>query len=684
MAERYSARKMLAYSTEQLKGMLNGTFTVLFEDGKELQMGSEEVIFCSHFWDIHRQLPWVPIISAHTVQAVTKNGLLNASTHIRLAERIFWFVMDTAAQKGIEMGPTQVDGLNEVIYRKSNDLYNYACTELEAEVASTDLDDYYELLTYPPIKAVLDGLEPSEASISQTYASITSILMNDPGLEDNPLIISARAGMVKMSQLLQCIVCRGYVTDIDSMIFPEPSMGSFVSGYKDWYSLLIDTRTAAKSLFFSAKLLRMTEYNSRKLQILCQSVQRLYPGDCGSTNYMHFKIKPDEFKPDGTLQRKGDLERFAGKYFLNEETGQLQELKPTDSQYLGKVLKFRSVLGGCQHPDPHGVCTVCFSSMGVIVPEHTNIGYMLVAALMQILSQSILSVKHIDSTSSSAPVALNAHQKMYLEVNATGKAYHFNRNLVGKKISLVISEDQIPTIASLQNITDFRTIVPDHFSELNMTLLTISDDDGYSSSEGGIPLDLSNERRNAFFTPEALSYIKTKGWNRNDRKQIEIDFSDWDNSQPFAALPQRHFNNADHAKDIADLIQGRSGTRDDRDKRRQEGSVIGYFYDLYSMVNSRLDVPACVLELIVYGASIRDSAKGDYRLPRAGTSSEMGLLNATVPNRSMGAAMCFEQHVRNLFQSTQGFDPKRTSTHPMDVFITPQEAVIDAERRGMR
>jgi hypothetical protein len=46
--------------------------------------------------------------------------------------------------------------------------------------------------------------------------------------------------------------------------------------------------------------------------------------------------------------------------------------------------------------------------------------------------------------------------------------------------------------------------------------------------------------------------------------------------------------------------------------------------ELYEMVNEKLDVSAHILEIIVYGASVRNSDAGDFRLPKAGTSAEMG------------------------------------------------------------
>ena len=678
----YSARKFLAKTTEYLRERVQGTFNVLFEDGVTVTMTAQQLLYNSRFWDIHRELPWLPLVSDHCVTKVLKGRPLNASTHRVLFESIFWFVHDKAKELNQSFTIERVDALNEMIYRKTNELYNYACLELEEFIISTDIDDYEQVLEHPPIKEVLENLRDNENSIREAYEKVQSIISTDTALSDNELVISVRNGLVKMSQMLQCIVCRGYVTDIDSKIFPEPSMGCFIRGFDNYYSLLIDTRTAAKSLHFSALLLRQTEYNSRKLQILCQSVQNLHHGDCGSQHYLSFKISDAVHNDDGSLKRKGDLHRWAGKYYLDEESNQLKELKPTDTHLVGKVLKFRSSLAGCAHPDPHGVCSTCFGAMAIIIPEHTNIGYMLTAALMQILSQSILSVKHEDASSKSNKAVLNHHQAKFLEVDSTGMNYLFNRKLQGMQVRLHVAESEIPGIASLQSTEYFETVSPSHFSELSQTIIVVEKPGNADIDQ--MPLDLSSEKRFAFFTRDALLYIKKQGWTREGRNVI-IDFTDWDNSKPFASLPQRHFNNADHAKDIADLIQGRNDSEGKNQKSKQVGTSIDYFMDLYELVVSRLqDVPAVIIEHIIYGASIRNSAIDDYRLPKAGQGHEMGVLSKTVPRRSMGSGMSFEDHVRQLFADTTGFDPALTSSHPMDVFVTPQEAVADAAARGLR
>lgn len=675
----YSARKFLSRSTQELIQMVSGQFHVLFDDGQTLLMKDQELLISSIFWDFHRQLPWLPLNSNHTINWALGGKLFNSGTHRKLFEKIYWDIHDTATQLGKPIDHIQRDRLNEMIYRKSNELYNYSCNQLGRYVSSVDMDDYHELMEYPPFKEILENIEPTDHGIAVAYEKATEVIMKDEKLKNNPLVVAARSGVIKTNQLLQVVVVRGNVTDIDSMIFPEPSLGNFIQGYKDWYSLLIDTRTAAKSLFFSAQLLRNSEYNSRKLQFLCGSFQTVYEGDCGSTHYMHFKIRPNTYNPDGSLARKGDAERFYGKYFIDDETGKLKEFKPSNAEkYLGQTLRFRSFLAGCKHPDPHGVCQACFSSMSQVFVKRTNVGWYLSAALMQILNQSILAVKHIDSSSSSNAAVLSAEQSKWLEVDKTGNAFRFNRNIIGKSIRLIASADQVPSIATLVGVEDISSVMPSQHSELSVVLLEVMDKNQLDGVQ--VALDLTYEKRNTYFTLEALQYIKEKGYTRTDKGQFVFDFSDWDNREPFVELPARHFNNADHAKEISTLIQGRSSDTYDRQKRRQEGSVVEYFYKLYDLVNSRLDIPAVVIESITFGASIRSSKDDDYRLPKAGTTREMGLSASTVPFRSTGAAMGYEQLTRELFRATTGFNHKKSSSHVMDVFVMPEEVVKDFER----
>lgn len=669
---KFSARKMLARTTEELKKMLQGEFTLVFDDGIEIDTNDVETHYSSYFWDIIRKYSFTPLTAAMHVGKVIKGGLAGSNTHLQLFSPIAWGVLDAADAQNLAIDrKVLADELGLMIYQQTNALYNMACVELERNVVSTDILDYVNLLGHPLVKPVLAAMQPNEDSITQTYATISDLIMKAPELANNPLVISARSGMVKMNQLLQCLVARGFVTDIDSLIFPEPAMGSFATGYADFYSFLVDTRTASKSLFFSAKLLRDTEYKSRKLQILCMSVETLYPGDCGSTHYLPWKLRGPAYDENGKMTRRSDLDHWVGKYFLDEETGGIRELKPTDEKYLGQMLRFRSTLAGCQHPDPHGMCMTCFGAMGKVIPENTNIGHMLAAALMQVLSQAILSVKHIDSSSSSAPIKLSELYKQWLAASPDGKGYFLAKGMKGKSVKLSVSADEVSNLSSINTTAELESLVIDQISEITSATFLLED--------GNVPLEFMSDKRKASFTHDALYFIKETGWTHDDYGNYIFDLTDWPNEVSLMELPQRHFNTADHAEEITKLIQGSS---DDKTNRKQDGSVFSYFYELYELVNNRLDVPAVILEHIIYGASIRSAENDDYRLPRAGTQRQMGLTSTTVPSRSMGAGIGFERHIKAIF-SPMIFDGEKRSSHLFDAMVLPKEAVEDRNRRGL-
>ena len=670
MLRKYVARKMLARTTEELRGMLAGNFILVFDDGKELQTNDVETVYSSYFWDVIRAYPFTPLTVDMHVGKVINGGLAGSGTHLKLFSPIVYGVMDAAEAQGLTVDP---DHLGLMVYQQTNKLYNYACAnaEIEEHVVSTDILDYWKFFNNAKIKPVLAALEPNEDSITNTYAEVSDLVMKEPTLADNPLVISARSGMVRLNQLLQCVVTRGFVTDIDSLIFPEPAMGSFASGYKDFYSFLIDTRTASKSLFFSAKLLRDTEYKSRKLQILCMSVETLHPGDCGSTHYLPWKLRPEAYDENGKVTRRSDLEHWVGKYFLDEETGGIRELKPTDGKYLGQLLRFRSPLAGCQHPDPHGVCMTCFGAMGKTIPANTNIGHLVAASLMHVLAQSILSVKHIDSSSSSAPIKLSDNYKHWLAVSADGTGYFLSKELAGKTIKLVVDPDEVSNLSSINTTAELESLVIDQISEITTATLCLPDEN--------VPLEFMSDKRKASFTHEALRFIKEQGWCHDENGNYVFDLTEWPNTESLMELPQRHFNTADHAEEITKLIQGSS---EDKAGRKQDGSVFTYFYELYELVNNRLDVPAVILEHIIYGASIRSAENDDFRLPRVGTPRQMGLTSHTVPWRSMGAGIGFERHIKHIF-SPFIFDGEKRSSHLFDAMVMPKEAIEDRNRRGL-
>lgn len=674
--EKLSARKLLGASTQMLKQGLAGRFTVLFEDGVEVETNDTEVIYSSYVWDLIRAYPLTPITSKLFLPAILGGKPAGDGTHTKFFNKVIWAIHDHYDMLKL---PLDMEHLAYLEMEGANNIYNDGTLELGSKALTTDYLDYIELSDYPPMAKILATLEKDDVTdvdIDAANRAAQALIMNDPGISHNQLIKAARSGLVRMNQMLQCTVVRGFVTNLQDRIFAEPSLGNFGRGYRDWYSAFTDSCTIGIALNSSLKLLPDTEYGSRKLQIMDMVVETVYDVDCGSQEYISWRIAPDRVV-DGRVVRKSDFGNWCGKYFLDEETNQVRELTHHDTHLIGKTLQFRSSLAGCRHPDKHGICRVCFSSQAKIIPKHTNIGHAAAAYLMQILVQLSLSQKHVINSASASKVRIAEGYAPYIKASSDGYGYVLQRAPKGHQTHLVVHASNIGDIAILGKTKNVTNLVPDQISEIGTLKLKYinAEDDGEMID---IPVEL--EKRKASFTHQALNYIKANGFTRDNSGNYIFDFSNFPAGQPFLALPKRVFNTSDHAAAILSLIQG---AEKDRKRRSSENSLMTFFQELYEMVNEKLEVSAHILEIIIYGGSVRDSEEGDFRLPRAGTPAEMGILSKTVPGRSAGPAMAFERHAGFVF-STALFMPKNLSSHLFDVFVMPQETVLDRQRRGLR
>ena len=67
MFKRFSARKMIGFSPDQLAALLKGRFFLVFDDG-ELFTTARETIYSSVFWIFHQQNPSMPMKKSHHVR----------------------------------------------------------------------------------------------------------------------------------------------------------------------------------------------------------------------------------------------------------------------------------------------------------------------------------------------------------------------------------------------------------------------------------------------------------------------------------------------------------------------------------------------------------------------------------------------------------------------------------------
>ncbi len=664
--KRVKVRTLMGFTTEQLWDLLEGEFILVMDDG-EVQVHEKEVIYSSYVWEYHRKYKETPFLLKHLVKTSLNGKRLGADTHLELINSVLWSVYDTYRLQ-VPNTTQLIDDLAKMSYEISNQMYNDLTYRLEEYVTSLDVLDFLKVTTHPVIKAELATMESTEAGIAKVHAAIKNLIYNDPAFSTNAVANAVRSGIASEGQAMQCLGPRGFLTDIDSHLFKHPIRRSVAAGIRSMHDSMIESRSAAKALIFSTDPLQKSEYFSRRQQLICQNVQHLHLGDCGSQHYLHWPVR--DARMEGSTKIASDLKTIAGKYYLDEADGTLKVIRETDSHLMGKTLKLRSVIAGCNHPDPYGVCEICYGETSLAIPADSNLGHITCVAMTADLGQLILSTKHFDGSSVVEGIALKPHEKKYLSAPINGNNYFLNADLKDQEVSLIIAASQAMGLTDVNLVDNVESLNISRVSEFDTVMLQVVDKKGSDL----VPLTVSVNGRLSNMTHQLLKHIKQKGWTLSatsstskDNNYI-IDMTGWDYSQPILVLPMRHFNMSDHQGEIADMLEATMKDMEYRSSVVHPGSML---IELHDLVNRRLSINLSILEIILYSSMIVSAENNDYSLPKPWTQSGIGVKQMLLTERSIGATMVYERHRETLIDPASYTRTNRMD-HVMDALIVPE------------
>src|SRR5690606_25951804 len=111
-----------------------------------------------------------------------------------------------------------------------------------------------ELQQHPEISAAMTHLREKTvvvpADIPVVYNIIKKVIDNDKSIRRNALTLTTKSESTKIGQLNQCIGPKGFVADVDSNIFRKAILDSFTTGITSIRDLVMESRTAAMSIFY--------------------------------------------------------------------------------------------------------------------------------------------------------------------------------------------------------------------------------------------------------------------------------------------------------------------------------------------------------------------------------------------------------------------------------------------------
>lgn len=653
-------RDIINATTDALWDDLPPQFILIDDFNEQRVTDNRKTIYTSYYWDIIRHYPKVKIKLSHHVDSILDQSPFGTKTHRKLIDS---FYKDIVESYGL-WHPEQRDHLNELIYKVNNNAYNELSVRLIAFVSSIDILDFIEVVDVPEIKEVLTDIPKTKEGIENCYAVTSKSLMTSNELINNPLAKAARFGTASLNQILQCVAARGYNADVDGSIFPIPITNSYLAGMRSLYDSMVESRLAAKSLLFTKAPLEQTEYFARRLQIINMVLQNMHYEDCGSTKYLEWLVLGEGEDIGGNAKYGGDLKLMVGKYYLDEETNTIKEIKGNEKHLVGKVIKLRSVIAGCNHPDPVGICSVCYGSLAHNIPPGANVGHINAATLNKDASQNVLSTKHVEVSASNEAIVLDSVKFKYFKLNKTKDSYMLSKECLKAGYTLEIPRVSITSLKEL--------IASDTVSLLDISRVVSIDEIAFTKNDNMEVVYVAQNGRRAIFTKEFIGFLKKKGYGINARDNFVFDLKGWSYDLPVFHLPSKQSSNFDHVMLVSKLIEGT--VEKGRNFKRDEGFALDAFRKLFYTINSRLNVRFSVLEAIFYSYMTKTANGMDMGLPKGDDPKLNAPASSVIKYRSLSAAMAYEYH-RKIISSPSSFYKLGRQNHKMDVFLAPKEVM---------
>ncbi len=650
----YKARDLLKLSYAELWAMPSEWHKIIFDDGSHIIAKDRLTKLSVLYWNPFKFYD-APILAKYHLGAdeirITSKRLQE------ILNLILWGIHKWSNET------VDPEALAKLTIETQNLFYNQVISSIDAYEPTLDLEDLYEVYKHPGIRKANTDIQPTTHGIEQVAYRDIMAIVNDPAeLKGNIIIEGLRSGTQKKDSFLQAFGPRGFPTDINSDIFPEPVTKGYIEGIWTLYDNMIESRSGTKALLYNKELLRATEYFNRKMQLIAQYVKGLHAGDCKG-HLLDFPIM------------KGNLKAMHGTYYLNEETKALDWFKGDETHLIGKVVKIRNVLG-CVHPDPQGVCMTCYGRVGLSIPKRTNIGQVAAVVMGDKITSAVLSTKHTDATSAVEQYQIGGVEAKYLKEGKLEETLYLKQSVIKSGYKLLIRRNEAQNLADILMINDITEYPIENASELTKIAFIRDDDEG--DTVGDI-LTVSLYNRKASLSTSFLKYIKKTRWEIDSKDNIVIDISGFDTNKPFLTLPNKHVNMYEVMKRIQSFLH--SGT--DSDGIRISSNSVGYVGKTYlrnykdpvealavtiSLLNEKFHVNASHCSVLVYAMMCRVHPYRDYRLPKPGISGGFERYNNLIMHRSLAGAMSYEKQHEPLNKPTS-FLYKHRNDHPYDLAL---------------
>lgn len=659
----YDVRTLIFHTRDKDLCLLPELHIVLFEDGAEVECTVAETRYSHLFWKIFQKYPEVPVTKEHCITTVLKGGTLDTGSHLKLCSNIFKSIV-----KHMNLFlPEQKEPLLALIYETVCSAQMHLVTMTEEYVTSLDALDFIQIATHPKILELKQAaMADPDKMIKFAYEETLKEIENNPIFDSNGLAQAARSRMAKINQVMQCVAFRGFPSEVDGTIFSKPIWNNYTVGNNLLYDYCTDSRTAAKSHFYSDSSLKNSEYRARIFQLYAMVLEKIVYQDCGSTNHLPWKVRGPTKDEAGTTLYPGDLPMLIGKYYKMSDSPSepYKVITGDEKDLIGKTIFMRHICG-CKNPNVHNVCHVCVGELSQNISRFANLGHLGTVTTTGVFTQNILSIKHVNTSAVMLRILLGPFERNYLNTGPRGEGFYLNKPDKKAKHLLTIAQDEAPGLLDVSINTVLSEISLSRVSSTSMIKLS-SVKDGKINE---VVLNVKLKKMNSMMSRPLLHYVSQKGWEIDAENNFVIDMSDWDYDEPILVLPNREESFVDLADEVKEMILSSQKLYK---KRIEENAPKVLLQELFDVINSKLRINILSFETLVYGLMVASGT--DYSMGRNSENPALGIVNTLILHRSLGAAFAFQDHDQAIFDPMYLYQGTRPDS-PMDSFICPKEVV---------
>lgn len=619
-------------------------YMVVFDDGERVLTGAR-IKLSSIYWMAHQKYPKTPLLIKHSVY----QRLFGDKQHMALLDDIYQRMI-----VAYDLHATYIDKREYwgAMFDVVNNLYNFTVSSLSEYSISFDMSDYVEIMKHPKFIEMRSSMNPNQDSITRVINEVKQWLMTTRDLEDNDLVLCVQTGTAKIDQLIQSILVRGFITEIDSTIYPIPVMSSFANGFTKLYELIVEMRSAAKALLFQGDPLRDAEFFNRKTQLVGQVVRHFDINDCGAGGKEY------------VIDDQHELNWISGAYRVLDD-GSIKHISTSDIDLIGKPINIRNVWS-CKSPISQGVCWACMGDLSHSYPPVNNPGHISAAVTSGPVTQLTMGVKHHDGTSEVDAVAIEPRFDSILDESALFQGIDVSSELLKLNPVIYLSTEDVIGIESISecDISEINPVTTSRISSIKIEY----DLDKVQRKQ--MKIEVGKGSRLAYLTRQALAYISMVGYKVCDKQVVAINLSKWPEHSALFRLPFKHTNMSDYKNDIEKFLLTSKANHPTglRSYNRKDvgADPMRAVKDFGELVNLRLFVNYTHVQMLAYTVSAKLDAPG-HILPKNNEPFNFIGISDQIGSGSLGVRMAYQEQGGHLRRATAS--NVATMTHPLDELL---------------